>query len=282
MIVQKESIFPLEGLGQGLSDTRNDDIRHEYHSGGCYLGDILKFAERKIETLIEQAVRHYGRDSLWRQVLNVDDPEGPNKMERNEAFEWTRLFLEKIRTTSRSALAIDAQLNFFVTSLSLPWLDIFGFLKRRFSENARELVDYPIPGVHHLLLFNPNNSDYLLHMTTWIAGELGLPEAHSDVTSNTTEKSTRRPSGQRQESTGLQASRGSWESHSRESLADMGHLTERLVELQKLGGRLARRGEYQIDIMSVSREGVADEIEYGHINEVVSAISFWLWGNSRA
>ncbi|KAJ3215399.1 HEAT repeat-containing protein 1 [Dinochytrium kinnereticum] len=275
VIVQKDCIFPQE---ESSGDPRNDDVRQEYHSSGCYLGDITKLAERKIESLIQQAVRHYGRDSLWRQILNQDDPEGPNKMERIEAFEWTRLFLEKIGATSRSVLAIDPQLIPFFTSQALPWVDILRFLKVRFSENARELMDHPIQGVHHLLLFNPKNSDYLLHLSTWVAGESGVPDISLDNSSRRESSDSYIPP----DPTNLKIHRESLRSHSRERLTDMEHMIERLEHLRRFGAPLAKRGEYQIDIVAVSREGVADEIEYSHINDVVCAISFWLWDNARA
>ncbi|KAJ3100643.1 hypothetical protein HDU97_002036 [Phlyctochytrium planicorne] len=266
LVLQNDTVFPLESSSPGLSDPRNDDIRQEYHASGCYLGDIVKFAERKIEKLVDQAIRHYGRDSLWRQILKPDDPEGPSKMDKKEAFQWTRLFLEKIGTTSRSVVAIDQDLVPFFTGHPLPWLQIFAFLKRRFTELTRELSDYPVSGVRHLLIFNPKNSDYLLHLSVWVAGESGLPDV---VTAE---------SGHGSELPPLSASISG--SHARDWLSDMQRLSDRLMDMERLGVTRAKPGDLQIDMMAVSREGVADEVEYGHINDVISAISFWLWENS--
>ncbi|ORY48654.1 hypothetical protein BCR33DRAFT_41044 [Rhizoclosmatium globosum] len=62
LIIDRENSSPLQGL-----DTKNQSFVNqsyaeslkEYLSGGCYLGDIAKFAEKKIEQLVEQVLRQF-------------------------------------------------------------------------------------------------------------------------------------------------------------------------------------------------------------------------------
>jgi hypothetical protein len=56
LISDRQSKFPveLESSTPSYLDHTTTDVLKEYMSGGCYLGDVAKFAENKIKKLVEQ------------------------------------------------------------------------------------------------------------------------------------------------------------------------------------------------------------------------------------
>lgn len=107
------------------------------------------------------------------------------------AAEWTRLFLEKIEPNSRPVTAIDPQLSQLVNDASVGWYDALDFLKDQFREHSRELYDgsdtsgFTVTTSatksnirRHLVIFNPENNDYLLHFTLTLDSEPELPFGH--------------------------------------------------------------------------------------------------------
>ncbi|KAJ3126701.1 KICSTOR complex protein szt2 [Physocladia obscura] len=280
LILDRENLFPLQGVETKSSSFVNQsysDKLKEYLYGVCYLGDIAKYAEKKIKALVEQAVKYYNRDSLWKDLHLNKHPtlcgtNSSNRLRPNSdgAYEWTKMFLEKISGTSRSFLEIDPQfLNLFGDS-QLPWFEIISFLRTRFSNHVRQICEEPKFGRNHLLFFNPKNRDYLIHFIYWKVNESGLPQSREE------------------DNVGVQnegASSGTVQLESRSTEKKMDEddkiILKELKKLEGFGAKMAKPGEYQVDIMLVSREGIsdADEVEYQHCNELVNAICFWLWQN---
>jgi hypothetical protein len=186
--------------------------------------------------------------------------------------EWTKMFLDRISTNSRSVLAIDHSLVNLFGNPSLPWPDVFDYLSDRYRSLCRILSDGSEGGRKHYIFVNPRNSDYFLQFILWKVNVFGLPE-----------RVYHEPSEHHQGDNDIvrtRPHRSNSASSYRGRIPSIDPLHARLLELQNLGVRLAQPGEYQIDVFAVSREGVADEVEYGHINEIVNAVCFWLWDMS--
>jgi hypothetical protein len=155
------------------NDDDNDPLQ-EYLSASNTLGDIVKYAERRIEILAEQAIRYYSKDSLWRQLLNGEisqycakiDPNTPNVWEQPlgdlSMGHWTKLFFETWSSHRRSLLEIDPQLSNLFLNQELCWPDIFNFLAEHYSQNHRQLYD---KFTRHLILFDTNYTGYLVHFS---------------------------------------------------------------------------------------------------------------------
>ncbi|KAJ3236515.1 hypothetical protein HDU78_004608 [Chytriomyces hyalinus] len=277
LIVDQENAFPLQGLevkNQSFVKQTHQEKLKEYLAGGCYFGDVAKFAEKKILTLMEQATRYYDRDSLWRQ-LHVNKHPIPlpgDFADANEtAYEWSKMFLEKIARNSRTLLLIDPSLVNIFGDATLPWLDIIKFLETTYYMTARRIFEEPSVGRQHLILFNPRDSDYMIHIMYWKVGPTGLPMYSMDDRS--TDAGNLNHPG---DSSGV--STPGLFSDDEVKLS----IKERLRVLEEtVGVELARPGEYQVDVMLVSREGVTHDGEYVQCNEIVNAISCWLWNAQR-
>ncbi|KAJ3180648.1 KICSTOR complex protein szt2 [Geranomyces variabilis] len=146
------------------------DPLHEYLAEGYYLKDIVRHAERKVDRLIEQAIRYYGRDNLWRQLVRKQDPasvaalESPAGTHTDDGiYEWAKLFLEKIEPNSRPLQAIDPGVAALLATPRIPWMKLLDHLERVYRENARTLRESENGQRRHLVLLNPRNEDYLLH-----------------------------------------------------------------------------------------------------------------------
>ncbi|KAJ3284146.1 hypothetical protein HDU76_008344, partial [Blyttiomyces sp. JEL0837] len=134
-----------------------DDLK-EYLTSGCYLSDIIKFADAKILHLVEQALKFYDRDSLWSQMLN--SPASDYISLSN--CDWIKMFLEKIDTNSRSVLAIDPSLSDLLCNPDIPWPEVLIFLRDQSPNFTREFFDHE-SRTSHMIMFNQRNPDYLLH-----------------------------------------------------------------------------------------------------------------------
>ncbi|KAJ3156501.1 KICSTOR complex protein szt2 [Geranomyces variabilis] len=146
------------------------DPLHEYLAEGYYLKDIVRHAERKVDRLIEQAIRYYGRDNLWRQLVRKQDPasvaalESPAGTHTDDGiYEWAKLFLEKIEPNSRPLQAIDPGVAALLATPRIPWMKLLDHFEKVYSENARTLRESESDKRRHLVLLNPRNEDYLLH-----------------------------------------------------------------------------------------------------------------------
>ena len=102
-------------------------------------------------------MRFYGRDSLWRQLRDS------NTCSVSQSTEWTQLFLEKIAPNSRSLLAIDPDLSNLLGPSCFDWDAILNHLADLFPSTSRFLQDGSTK--RHLVIFNPQNSDYMIHFT---------------------------------------------------------------------------------------------------------------------
>ncbi|KAJ3297928.1 KICSTOR complex protein szt2 [Borealophlyctis nickersoniae] len=280
LILEREKTYPFRDVedkgASAMGPGSLYDPLHEYLGGGYYLKDIVKNAEREIEGLMQKAIRYYGRDSLWRQLMRSEDPasqmeptsDQPTPTVTDGIHEWTKMFLEKIAPNSRSLLSIDSDLVNLFGDPSLPWVEILEHLREVFGKEggARGLVeraDTPtgndaVVGKRHLILFNPQNRDYLLHLVVWPGV---APDGSSDSLASDGSHDSRQEAG----------------APSPVKPKSPSPLTTRTSELVSLGARAARLGEYQCDAFAVSREGVPDQVEYAHVSNVVNVIGRWLW-----
>ncbi|KAJ3346090.1 hypothetical protein HDU83_003387 [Entophlyctis luteolus] len=239
LVADQKEKFPLSDEVQTPSFVNYDPL-NVYIADTCYLRDIVKFAERRIHGLIEDAVRHYDRDSLWRQVYGKTYPSGLNVAgnESSGVYEWTKLFLEKISTTSRTLVQVDPSLLNIFGNSALPWRELIKFLRSRFGTTImREIFEHPKSGRNHLLFFNPGNSDFLIHLVYWTVDEFGLPlVANSEKIDNI---------GSKGDEILRKASTDSNGSQKRQEI-DWLPLKTRLQALRELGVHLAKPGEIQM------------------------------------
>ncbi|KAJ3234967.1 KICSTOR complex protein szt2 [Chytriomyces hyalinus] len=277
LIVDRENAFPVQGLevkNQSFVKKSHQEKLKEYLAGGCYFGDVAKFAEKKILMLMEQATRYYDRDSLWRQ-LHVNQhpiPLAGDFADANEtAYEWSKMFLEKIARNSRTLLLIDPSLVNVFGDASLPWLDIIKFLETTYHMTARRIFEEPSVGRQHLILFNPRDSDYMIHIMYWQVGPTGLPIYSMD--DRGTDAGNHNHPG---DSSGVSTPGLFSDDEVKLSIKDRLRVLE-----ENVGVELARAGQYQVDVMLVSRESVAHDGEYVQCNEIVNAICSWLWSKQR-
>ncbi|KAL2914873.1 hypothetical protein HK105_205615 [Polyrhizophydium stewartii] len=178
LIVNNESRFPLIDVEKGaLEQAIVDDPMREYISGGYYLHDIAKNTEKRIESLVSQATRYFGRDSLWSQLLAADRTTARETAEFRETQteEWARVFIEKTTPNSRRVSAMDSRFHALVSDRRLPWLTIIEHLAHTNARHARFLLPASSTGPRHMYLINPANSDYMLHF------EVGVPPGESRV-----------------------------------------------------------------------------------------------------
>ncbi|KAJ3035807.1 hypothetical protein HDV00_003388 [Rhizophlyctis rosea] len=293
--------------GGGLSMAKGGwDVLGEYLGGGYYLKDVVKNAEREIDRMVHKAVRFYGRDSLWRQLIKSDgtmslsphpirsSPPAPGaSVSVAEGIqEWTKLFLEKIAPNSRSVTSIDPDLERLFSDVTIPWNDVIDFLKEGFGSGARELVDSSIGGKRHLVVFNPRDQDYLLHFVVWRGSGNDVPaagaggsnnsggtvtgDAASEVTMPSAEDSmvlrddSSEVPGRASTSTRAEAESASVTS----PVSVVSPVAIRVVEGSR---REPREGEWGCEVFAVSREGTPSETEGEHIADVVNRVLAWLW-----
>ncbi|KAJ3023253.1 KICSTOR complex protein szt2 [Thoreauomyces humboldtii] len=297
LVVNMKTPFPLAVLDNTRTSAMGNailyDPLHEYLAGGYYLKDIVRHAERKVERLIEQAIRYYGRDNLWRQLLRAQDPASlaaasagcleDTTGNGDGMHEWAKLFLEKIEPNSRALVTIDASLAELFSDPWVQWSRLLDHLQSFYKSHARELIENfngsSQPVRRHLVLFNPRNEDYLLHFV------LRSPERHRQslkVTSPTPSASPLLPAPMTPAGTHLRAS-------STSSAADSASVTSGAARRSSAATDTSRRGiaspskiltTVGIEAFAVSREGVVDEVEYTHISDVVNTISAWLWSET--
>lgn len=116
----------------------------------------------------------------------MDDAVEPRPRETGAA-EWTRLFLEKTAPNTRKLIDIDSELAAFLGGSTIPWYELLDFLKDLYHDQARELHDESSQNTvtkstignsvkRHLVLFNPENDDYLIRLTL----SLGMVSVVSD------------------------------------------------------------------------------------------------------
>ncbi|KAI8902954.1 hypothetical protein BC833DRAFT_4336 [Globomyces pollinis-pini] len=155
ILVNKVNAYPHRELERAshISQTSDDDILGEYIEGGHYLRDVVALFECQIESLIEKALKDYGRDSLWSQLR--DDS-------IQSDFEWSSLFLEKIAPELLDVTLSDPTLASFLSS-PLPWDNIMTYLLQAYQKYAHSLTG-STNQFRHLVLFNSQNQDYLLYL----------------------------------------------------------------------------------------------------------------------
>ena len=177
-----------------------------------------------------------------------------NKKEKddNEEYnDWGSHFLEKVAIHGRSILTIDSDLRNILTTtsrLQLPWFDLLDYLKMYYAETSREIIG-PNKKIRHLGLFNSKNSDYLI---LFKCSELS--------------------------STELEHSTSKQQLHDSMIQENLDFSSLRLTQKLKtpLLGQIMNPS-YSVEVYTVSREGHPSDLEYEHIAEVVSSISYWLY-----
>ncbi|KAJ3047028.1 hypothetical protein HK097_000305, partial [Rhizophlyctis rosea] len=280
---------PMMSLGKG-----GWDVLGEYVGGGYYLKDVVKNAEREIDRMVQKAVRFYGRDSLWRQLIKSDgsmtlSPEpsrsSPPMSNSSAAVaegiqEWTKLFLEKIAPNSRSVTSIYPDLTKLFGDVTIPWNEAISFLKDGYGNQARELVDSGYAGKRHLVIFNPQDQDYLLHFVVW-PGRVESGGPMMGVPADLANELVHMPSVEEGMMLGEEHGRAS---SSTKADVESASITSPLSVISPLAAALPnvtkrqpREGEWGCEVFAVSREGTPSETEEEHIGEVVNRVLAWLW-----
>lgn len=187
MITDSSQIFPY--LTNKIETDVYDPLK-EHITEHFLLGDIAKFAEKRIMHLVEQvrvlflffffkcpfaprpncmfngftnqqATRYYDRDSVWRQLLTG----GQQLYDPRLSSDWITIFLEKIASNSRPIFQFEQDLYNLFMNKDIPWEKVMSFLGDFFAPYSRA---FEYGSVKHLILFNPYNHDFLIHF------ELGM------------------------------------------------------------------------------------------------------------
>ncbi|KAH6561116.1 hypothetical protein BASA62_010033 [Batrachochytrium salamandrivorans] len=136
LIVDDGSKFPLLDIEKGniMELAIVDDPMCEYIADGYYLHDISRNTEKRIERLVGQAAKYFGRDSLWVQLLAATPSNAPNSGN----------LLEDIR---------------------LPWTAILENMSVVYPKHVRTLPPCSLNGPLHVLVINPANTDHMLRFS---------------------------------------------------------------------------------------------------------------------
>ncbi|KAJ1562747.1 hypothetical protein HK405_008399, partial [Cladochytrium tenue] len=255
-IVNEVDTRPLSAATDNLRSTPSfadhvvRDAAPDYVGDGCYLADVVGYAEKRIDELINQAVSFHGRDNLWRSVLRSEDgavarpatPATPAVL----SADWARIFLDRVLLpNARPVSGMDRAAAALLGDTRLPWRSLLSGLARAHATNARCFADdddgapsvaaaptttvAPPDLLPHLLLFNPAHQDYLLHFEL-----LAQRDAADTAASSNAAARIRRAAP-------------------------------------------AEDPPCSVALSSVSREGVADDVEYRHVADVVVDLSYLLW-----
>ncbi|KAH6584712.1 hypothetical protein BASA60_000852 [Batrachochytrium salamandrivorans] len=138
--------------------------------------DIEK--EKRIERLVGQAAKYFGRDSLWVQLLAATPLNAPNsgitgmtgmtgmtELRETQTPEWTRLFLEKTAVNSRPLAAVDSNIKNLLEDIRLPWTAILENMSVVYPKHVRTLPPCSLNGPLHVLVINPANTDHMLRFS---------------------------------------------------------------------------------------------------------------------
>ena len=165
LIVNTGTRFPhLEVERDAMMDHAivHDPMR-EYIASGYYLHDLAQNAIDRIESLVDQATKYFGRDSLWSFILNSFEP-GSEQYKETQRPEWASVFLEKILPNSRNVVDLDESLDSLFNNTSIPWRSIVRLIEKASDKRARRLPSVAPGEPSHLFVINPENSDYMLHI----------------------------------------------------------------------------------------------------------------------
>ncbi|KAJ3128829.1 hypothetical protein HK098_003371 [Nowakowskiella sp. JEL0407] len=255
---------------------QGDDVNREYLGGGYYFTDVIKNAEKCIEKMVDQAVKFCGRDNLWRKLINWDSAhfksvrENAGLLERQFSTDWINLFLERMSPNSRSVFSIDPELVKIFAEPTANFVEMLEFLKDYYFGKTREFLE--LNGTRHLMIINPSNPDYLMH---FILRNVVTSSAEELVDSATSRNSLDNifPHLRRKRTPSAKSST--------RSPAEMVPYTypdpqrQRILDDFKI--RPPQFGDEVLDILLISREGIADAVEYEQIQDIVTSISYWNW-----
>ena len=197
--------------------------------------------------------------------------------------EWTKLFLEKIAPNSRSVTSIYPELTKLFCDVTIPWNEAISFLKDGYGNQARELVDSGHTGKRHLVIFNPQDQDYLLHFVVWPGRGNGLDmggataRGDADVGSELVHTPSVEEGMMFGDDHGRASSSTKADVESASVTSPLSVISPIAAALPSLTKRQPREGEWGCEVFAVSREGTPSETEEEHIGQVVNRVLAWLW-----
>lgn len=177
--------------------------------------------------------------------LSSQQPQPGQALDETKAAEWTRLFLEKISANSRDVITIDPSLSNLFSCSDVAWDQVMDHLKNIFNSTCRELCDVIAVDTNgkskkqrrrHLMIFNAENHDYLIHMIVCDFPAVG----------------------------GLSG-------FCRNNVLAAASVVENKENVSSASPK-----NMSVEIRAVSREGVSDEVEYSHINNVIQHVMMFI------
>ncbi|KAI8926262.1 hypothetical protein BC831DRAFT_457071 [Entophlyctis helioformis] len=270
LIVNTESPFPhldVDAARAGMEQAIVDEPMREYIGGGYYLHDIAKNVTTRISSLVDQATKYFGRDSLWAQLIaarppGMAVPDTFDAAATDQAYretqtpEWTLLFFEKTGHNARNLALMDRTLAQLFNDRRLPWTDILAYLSRVYGSAVRRLPAWSTGGPSYVFLINPANDDYMVQFAV-----------HDDDDSDD-------------------------DSGSDESASDDGDVygrvdldgATRLARLRSSGPHISTGSGRRVRVegFALSREGIPDAVELRHVNDVVNSILYYVWTETLA
>ena len=122
---------------------------------------LIPNAENRIRRAMEHALRYYSRDSLWRRLIApVSSASQPISHLTVDDF-----LVLATRYNSVALSMYDSDVESF-WKLPLRWTGLLDFLTTHYRELAREFREERGPVIiRHLILINPQNSDFLVHLS---------------------------------------------------------------------------------------------------------------------
>lgn len=113
---------------------------------------------------VEQALRFYGRDSLWRRLIAPLN--APDQLTALTAEDFVVL---STRYNTMPLATFDPDLD-TIWQLTTVWSRLLDFMARSYGSLAREFREHSGTGVfRHLIILNPQNSDLIIHFTVDLA-----------------------------------------------------------------------------------------------------------------
>jgi hypothetical protein len=130
-----------------------------------------------VQKIVESAKVYYSRDSLWRRLIASVKSAAVGGIPLENSFTLVDFQMLSTRYHTQPILAIDPDLAELFSIREFNWSFGLDELNKRYYWVAREfrecrkigeainsdLIDYPGRKLRHLLLLNPQNSDFVIH-----------------------------------------------------------------------------------------------------------------------
>ena len=136
------------------------------------LSDMNIAAERKLKTIVDLALKFYGRDSLWRRLIACLKQTSNQNQRISQQFTLTDFLILSTRYNTKPLLQFDPALEALFSLRDLNWNNVLDFLAAsypsclEFNERRKTAVDREDDAevIRHLILLNPKDEDLLVHV----------------------------------------------------------------------------------------------------------------------